>query len=106
MKNIIRKWLGITSIEETINHLKEPEKAALRRMVGDAIIAAFNGEKDEDLGKWNFSIETKNTVMRALENASLESVSKQARWEVKNIIDNEQFIDTVIERIKRKQLSG
>ena len=65
MKNIIRKWLGITSIEETINH-----------------------------------------VTRALENASFESVSKQARWEVKNIIDNEQFIDTVIERIKRKQLSG
>ena len=95
MKSFIRKWLGIASIEESM----------LRRMVGDAMLSALNGAKDEDWSPWGFSLETKNTVTRALENASLESSSKQAEREVQNIIGNEAFIDKVIERIKRKQLS-
>ena len=105
MKNIIRKWLGITSIEEQIRHRTEPTEEKLRRIAGDAMLAALNGAKDEDWSPWGFSIETKNTITRALENASFESSSKQAKWEVQNIIGNEAFIDKVIERIKRKQLS-
>jgi hypothetical protein len=107
VKNRIRKWLGIDSIEETLRQRTKPTQEELRRMVGEAISDALEGKSDEELSFWYpMPIRIKNILTSALEKASVDTASKTAKWEVQNKIGTEAFIDEVVARIQRKQLQA
>lgn len=107
MKNKIRKWLGIDSIEETLRQRTKPTKEELRRMVGEAISDALSNKSDEELSIWSFpAFGTKNTLVKALERAALDTATKTAQWEIQQKIGTEAFIDDVVARIQRKQIGA
>ena len=95
MRNILRKWLGITD--------QEPEKITdhkLRLMIGQAFESALSGGEDHDWGP----IHIPSTLERALQNASRETAGSVAQSWIEARINNEKFIDEVVDRIKRKQV--
>ena len=107
MKKLILKWLGISAIEEKINDLTQCiDKEAQQRMVGEAFYDVLKGTPDiEYFISWNAE-KGKNLFLRVLD----EAAKKQAGLILPDMIDKhiaaEEFIDKIIERIKRKQLNS
>lgn len=86
VKNLIRKWLGIVEVKQ----LSDRE---LRKMIGEAVVDALSG----DFG---------NTLTNALEKAPRETTKAVSAKSVENRVGGEAFIDEIIDRIRRKQLSA
>ena len=102
MKNMIRKWLGIDKIEAP----QPIDKTELRRMVGQAVADALEGKSDYE-SVWFFPGERmRNIVERCVEKAATEPARSTAEATLKERIGGEAFVDEVVERIKRKQLSA
>lgn len=91
MKKLILRWLGI-----------HDEK--LRNMVGQAVVDALEGKMDVYF-KYVIPDDLTNTLERGLENAASKICGRVAHNAVHSRIDGEDFIDQIIERIKRKQLN-
>lgn len=111
MKKWLRKWLGVESLDEKVDEICKkidlelriiPSDQELRHMVGKAVEDAFNGNPE----KWGFTIEMKNKLHQALEMAAIKPASKIVQHEIKQRIGTEEFIDSVVERIKRKQINS
>jgi hypothetical protein len=102
MKNMIRKWLGVDKLEAP----KPLDKTELRRMVGQAVADALEGKSDYE-SLWFFPCERmKNIVERCVEKAATEPARITAEKAIEARISGEKFVDEVVERIKRKQLSA
>lgn len=112
MRDKIRSWLGIKELENALKEVKKfkngtltPEDIlVLRRMIGEAVEAAFNGEIDNEWYPYIARLKEKNILQTALENAARPVATQAAETTVKARIDNEAFIDEIVARIQRKQL--
>lgn len=110
MKKLIKRWLGITTLEEVIEKLEKeikkkeiPTDLELQHLVGLAVMDALDGKNDTG-SRWGWNCGFQNTVTRALENAAHDSAVRAAKEEIKNTIDTEVFIDKVVARINTKQV--
>jgi len=112
MKTWIKRWLGITELEnqEKISYDMEALRMnvyALRTMVGEAVATALAGEADS---RWSYyynddcSRFNTNTLHQALKAAATEQAEAVAERCIETRIRSESFIDEVVERIKRKQI--
>ena len=102
MRKIIRKWLGVDSIEAAIP--KPTSQDDLRLMIGEAFSDALDGKEDSP---WNqiFSMyHIPNKLEKALDKASRQTAGDVAEAHIAFRIKPESFIDEVVERIKKKQL--
>lgn len=96
IKNIIKNWLDIKEPEKP----KPIEKRELRKLVGEAFVEAFENRPDfEDIFCFNPG-SVRNLIHQAIKEYSV----KGARVAAENQIQSEEFIDKIVERIKRKQL--
>ena len=106
MRQILRKWLGIEKIENSfLESIQEPKNTRLRRLIGEAMIAAFGGESDVDWEPFLRFYRTNNTLENALKRAARETASEAATAQMERRIKPEAFIDEIIARIQRKQLN-
>lgn len=105
IKNIIRKWLDIKD-PEPVNPVRVYTEVELRRMVGEAVVSALQGRPDcmTWFGVEAFGIKSllENCIAEATEKPAIEA----AEAKITERIGGEEFIDQVIERIRRKQLGG
>ena len=100
MKTTIRKWLGIEDDLSKKADIKTEKE--LRKLVGEAFVSALAGKSDRMVSIWEFPLDFDNTLTRALERASADSVKNV----VEKIINTEAFLDSVVKRIMDKQLRG
>ena len=105
MRQILRKWLGIEKIENSfLESTQEPKDSKLRRLIGEAVITAFEGKGFMD---WEPSLcfyRTNNTLGDALKSAARDMATEALTAEIERQIKPEAFIDEIIARIQRKQL--
>ena len=99
MKNLIRKWLGIVEV-------KPMSDRELRKMIGEAVVDALSGASDERWALWCLPTGFGSTLTSALEEASKGTAKSVAAKLIEERIGGETFIDEVIDRIRRKQLSA
>jgi len=105
MKKLIRKWLDIKDPEPCSCERYDEQK--LVGMVEEAFFECFN-ESQKRRYPWFQLPRIQSIVERALEKASVETATNIARYETNlclNEIKSEEFIDKVVERIKRKQVN-
>lgn len=104
MKNILKKWLGLDALEEKVNGIEMPTNADLRKIVGSALETAMEGKND-----WDTFFGCRYSVKNRVANLIEEEVARLSEDRVNELavkrIEGEQFIDEVVERIKRKQVS-
>lgn len=102
MKNIIRKWLEIKDPEP------QPaiEEKELRRLIGQAINDALEDKKDYEYSWYLPAHLIRNALNAAIERASKEPARQEATKILEARVAGEAFIDEIVERIKRKQLSA
>jgi hypothetical protein len=99
MKQVIRNWLGIKEVE-----LPKPlSKVELRHMVGEAFEEALNGRPD-NMYSFFTSTPRPNLFQGILQKEARIQVKQITEDEVESQIKSEEFIDLIIDRIKRKQL--
>jgi hypothetical protein len=72
----------------------------LRRMIGKELVNCFNGRPD-DPGADYWRVYDESLFITTLKRIIKPSVESA----IKAIVENEEFIDKIVERIKRKQLS-
>lgn len=105
MKNVLRNWLGIEALEKKVREVVLPSKAELKKMIGPAIEAAMEDSDEWDLYFAGVSFKLKSRVRELIE----EEVHRIAKDQLKELavkrVECETFIDDVVERIKRKQVS-
>lgn len=102
MKKIIRKWLEIKDPKPP-TEIKEVE---IRRLIGEALHDALDNKSDFE-GSWYIPPNyIKNALNEAIERAAKDPARKEAEMIVESRISGEEFIDEVVARIKRKQLSS
>lgn len=98
IKWLTKKWLGVDKLEEKTSDV------ALRHLVGKAVSDALKGEKDYQTA-WGVDIwDIENLLKRCIQRAVEEYEPKKAEQLIKDRIYTEEFIDEVVERLKRKQL--
>lgn len=101
IKQRIRNWLGINDAPEPIT------EDQLRKMIGEAIDALVNNETD-DQKRWpsygyneaifsNFMLVIRRVIEKETHNEAVKHVERK--------VNNEEFLDKIIDRIKRKQLN-
>jgi len=106
MKKFIRRWLGIEALEERIQKTDTPvSETQLRKMVGSAVVAALKGQADEKWSDWYADLaDVKNTLISAIEGAAGPYAVERSRREVQRLTGTEAFIDSVVDRIRKKQI--
>jgi hypothetical protein len=103
MKNGIKKWLGITELENS--GPQKIEKSTLRKMVAECVQDALNGKDDYFERTWFTSrIEMQSSLERVIERYASEKAESVAKREIALRVDKETFIDQVAERIRIKQV--
>jgi hypothetical protein len=94
--------------EEVIKQLKKAGVYDLKSFIGDVVTALLEGKPDNDMwlkNYWTDPVDIRNKFQMALENAAAERATLVARIEINKHINNEAFIDSVVDRIKSKQLA-
>lgn len=106
IKEALRKWL---EVPEAPNLNQYITKDVVREVVVEVVVEAF---KDEDkysstslFSSYDFNT-IKGTIKRHTVNLVREQVSVAVAAKVSKIIKPEEFIDSIVQRIKSKQLGG
>lgn len=105
MKNVLRNWLGIEALEKKVGEVVLPSKAELKKMIGPAIEAAMNDSEEWDLYFCGVSFKLKSRVRDLIEDEVARIAKDQLNELAAKRVEGEAFIDDVVERIKRKQVS-
>ena len=98
IKRLLQRWLKI-------NNNPSIQLVDLRKMIGEAVVTALAGQGDEHWNEYYGGYRSfGNTLTNALEKASDKAARYTAKDEIDKRINTEEFIDSVVERIKNKQL--
>jgi hypothetical protein len=106
MRKHIRKWLGIGEKQSLPSPPVLISQDKISAMVVDALLQTLD-ETRKPLYIWRFPDYYKSTFHKALENAAVLTASNTAKYECMKHLDEinrEEWLDKVVERIKRKQL--
>ena len=102
MKKLIKAWLGI---KEPTKPTEQIDIQAARFLIGQALADALDGREDFE-ERWGLSkYVVVNLLERRISAAAGRYGKDAAEKEIKEHINAEAFIDSVIDRIKRKQLN-
>lgn len=108
MKKLILKWLGLDDIKSPPT---KPSDHELRMLIGQAITALLNNEKENPQHNfWECVIDydkTHNTFLREIKNAAHIPTRDEATKVCEKrlaFINEEQFLDKIVQRIRDKQL--
>lgn len=105
MKKLIKKWLGITQLEQENSKLQKlicDSDIDLRNRIGKALWDVFSNKSDND--DWGYPYNWADYNNKFLE-VVYRAVQTPTQHAVKQSVNSEEFIDKIIERIKNKQLS-
>lgn len=104
LKTWVREWLGI---DAPVDPVKLPNQNAMRREVIQALEAVFEG-KDREWSPEDMYLRLSGlrpALEKMIERSADKAVYKNSVIAVNNYIGTEQWIDALIERINRKQIS-
>lgn len=102
LRSLLRKWLGITSLEFSTAIISR----GLRKEIADAMDIVLTG----DNGTANYAIwgeyfpKEGRRFESTLRRVTNELAAEKAKELVESRIGGEAFIDEVVERLRRKQL--
>ena len=109
MKKFLRKWLEVPEVPEVPDMQRYANTDNVRMMVEDAIREALLPDLPNPPNSLYWSRPRDRDIRNALANRVRDLFEPEVIEAVENavseIVDPEGFIDNVIKRIKRKQLS-
>ena len=111
LKTLLRGWLGVTKLETALAAVEERvvDEETIRQEIADALLAVFSGGRTRArYGPWYDYLEGHGgrfeQALRKLTSEQAKEATDAARSLVESRIDSEAFIDSLVARIRRKQL--
>lgn len=100
MKQLLKRWLGIDALD---NQVVTPTE--LRRLIGEAVIDALSNKPDFE-HHWMVPLsQIENGLTMAIRIATNAEIGTQFTKLFSDHVGSEAFIDSVVERIRKKQLT-
>jgi len=98
MKEFLRRWLEIPDIQ------KERD---IRKMVADAVFEAIstNGSDRTNM-YWNINNGIRGLFRKRIQYVSCEFISKNAENKLNELIEDSNFIESIVSKINRNQLKA
>lgn len=110
IKNKIKRWLGIDNIDaKTETHISILEnrlkikRNELQNIIGDTIIELCNNIEDGTSDIFDFNSK-RNKFLQTVKDVACEGMDNKFNEYVNELNRSEEFLDKMIDRIKRKQL--
>ena len=103
VKNLIKKWLGITNLEQ--RQAVTTEKS-IEEMIGDAFMSIWSDENNKYFSRWfDSGFDPKRKISMVIERLAQDTIEKSTNHYLANLINREELIDNIVKRIKDKQLN-
>ena len=112
MRDRIAAWLGIEQLEQSIARVNEKVQTRenIREEVRTVLVHLLDRasrQSETTMHVWyDGSVIDVMALGNAIERLTSDTARRTAEQVVKNRVDNEQFIDDVVDRIMRKQLGA
>lgn len=110
MRDRIAAWLGIDQLEQSIARVNDKVQAreGIREEVRAVLVQLLeraSRQSETTMHVWyDGSVRDVMALGNAIDCLTSDTARRTAEHVLKNRIDNEQFLDDVVERIMRKQL--
>jgi hypothetical protein len=103
--NMSRALNDLKSEIELLKSQQIEDKIVIRKMIGEAIVDLMNGTPDEVFDRrYYWPSGYQNTFKAKVQQMASATAEPAAIYAIKVKVESEEFIDNIIERIKRKQL--